>query len=187
MSDVRKYELMLIVRPDLLDKDVEATFAVVREHMSAIGAKITLEDVWGKRTLAFPIKKQEKGLYAVFYFDVDGLKLNELKRELDIEPNLLRYMISKTPEGLDVIEYITVLREQAKADQAREEERKKEAEKGKKEALERRASLQPRRAKREEEVTTEASAPAADAPKKRVKKEDLDAKVDSMLKSLDDL
>lgn len=130
-ANVRKYEMMMIMRPDLLEKDVEKVFEIVRSHIKESEGTITLEDFWGKRTLAYPIKKQEKGLYAVFYFDMPTKNLKALDAEMRIEGDILRHLIVKTPDDMDVIEYITVLKEQAEKDKAnfdKEMEEKKKQE-----------------------------------------------------------
>lgn len=93
------YELMFILRPDLGERDTGKELDEIRNQLASEGAKITHEDLWGVRELAYRIKKEEEGYYAIFNFDLEGSKVSELEKWLNIHQPVLRYLITKTPEG----------------------------------------------------------------------------------------
>ena len=48
---------------------------------------------WGKRTLAYPIKKHETGYYVVAKFDADGTALPEFERAIKLDEGVLRFLV----------------------------------------------------------------------------------------------
>ncbi|MFA7686032.1 MAG: 30S ribosomal protein S6 [Candidatus Gracilibacteria bacterium] len=125
-----KYEIMLILQPDL---GVERTTEVLQEMKDLIAeasGKITHEDLWGLRELAYVIKKQRQGYYAVLNFTADPLKVKEFEKQLNIHQGILRYLIQKTPKNYEIktlAEYEEIAKEDALKAQ---EEAKAKAEKG---------------------------------------------------------
>ncbi|MBF0262219.1 MAG: 30S ribosomal protein S6, partial [Magnetococcales bacterium] len=57
------YESIFIVRPDLTTEQVEQVAARVAEIITANGGTILLHEMWGRRQLAYPLKKNTKGYY----------------------------------------------------------------------------------------------------------------------------
>jgi small subunit ribosomal protein S6 len=98
---LRKYETIIIVRPDLPEED----FTVVKNRsISAItsmgGQEIAFQD-WGKKRLAYPIKKSPKGNYLYFRYLSDGAAVFELERNLKVLDSVLRYLTVKLDERVD--------------------------------------------------------------------------------------
>ena len=88
---MRPYELMMIVNADLEDPKEEIT--KVEEVVRTLGGEIAKTDVWGKRRLAYPIRKKQEGVYALSSFSVEPDQIVELKRLLSLRQNLMRTMI----------------------------------------------------------------------------------------------
>ncbi len=87
---VRSYELMVIIDPTVEDHSVEVK--AVEELIAKVGGEVTKTDVWGKRRLAYEIKKQSEGIYVVFEFKGDPAQLTELNRVLGLRQNVLRHL-----------------------------------------------------------------------------------------------
>ncbi|NMA55595.1 MAG: 30S ribosomal protein S6 [Firmicutes bacterium] len=89
------YELMYTLVPDLEDEEYEAA----NERLSAIitdqGGKIEKLDVWGKRRLAYEIKKWREGYYTLMHFEAPAEAVKELDRVLRINEKVLRHLIVK--------------------------------------------------------------------------------------------
>ena len=60
-SSLNKYEVILILNPDLREPEVKKKLKEIEEMVQKAGGKITQEDFWGKKTLAYRIKKQNEG------------------------------------------------------------------------------------------------------------------------------
>jgi len=127
MEDIekKKYEMMVIVLPNLGEDKTKKELDEVRELISSIGGEIYHEDLWGQQRLAYKIKKQEEGYYAVLYFTCEGTGLSELDKALNINQAVLRYLLLKSPTNYSIKTMSTYVEEEKK----RLEEEKKEKEK----------------------------------------------------------
>lgn len=90
---MRKYEVIFIVKP----LEDEATDAVIKKFAKLIadnGGTIEKEDRWGKKKLAYPIRKEfTEGFYCLFYVDGEPACMKELDRVFKITDDILRHMI----------------------------------------------------------------------------------------------
>lgn len=118
---MKDYELTVLIHPDL-ESNLEAPLTKVREIITTAGGKITKEDNWGKKKLAYRIKAQDFGVYV--YFDVSlpadaPLKISNI---FNITDEVLRYLLVKVDEKA-----LKALEEQ-KAREAKEASEKTEEE-----------------------------------------------------------
>ncbi len=65
----------------------------MKKKMLGERGKVTKEDVWGNRDLAYPIKKQSKGFYAHFEFTTDPKLAKDLDKSLKVEEDIIRYLL----------------------------------------------------------------------------------------------
>ena len=91
---MKEYELTVVIHPDL-EADLETPLTKVRGIIEAAGGKIAREDNWGKKKLAYAIKRQEFGVYV--YMDVElpadaPLKISDT---FNITEEVLRYLLVK--------------------------------------------------------------------------------------------
>lgn len=101
---MRKYETILIANADL--RDDEQTTLIARYSGIITGQKGILikGDCWGKRKLAYPIKKQARGIYILFEYAGQGAVVNELERNLKIDDKILKFMTIFKEDGIDPVE-----------------------------------------------------------------------------------
>lgn len=92
---MRKYELMFIINPTILDEGREAVITKVNNILGNAGATILKSEKWGERKLAYPIDKKKTGFYVLTTLEMDGTKLTEVESKLNITEELLRYMVVK--------------------------------------------------------------------------------------------
>lgn len=90
---MNKYELIVIVKPSLEEDAIKAEFESVHELITRFGGTIEKVDNWGKRRLAYEIKKFNDGFYSFITFTSNGDAPNEIEQRMRIKENLLRYLI----------------------------------------------------------------------------------------------
>ena len=69
---MRRYELMLVLRPDLADDKVQGTLERAARAIAAGGGQIVKQAPWGRRRLAYPIDHHREGSYYVILFEATG-------------------------------------------------------------------------------------------------------------------
>ncbi|NQV78253.1 MAG: 30S ribosomal protein S6 [Lutibacter sp.] len=121
---MHSYEIMVIVRPGLGEQKTLEVLGEVKGLISNNGGKVTAEDLWGTRDLAYIIKKHDQGYYAVLNFQLEPTKLQSLNKPLNLNQEVLRYLITRTPEGYTFV----TLEEYGAAAVKEEEDSKKEKE-----------------------------------------------------------
>lgn len=86
------YELGLVLTPDLEDQAREAFIGELKQLLATQGATIVKEDVWGKRTLAYPIRHKREGYYLFWQFEAPGTAVAPLEYKLRLSDEVLRYL-----------------------------------------------------------------------------------------------
>jgi len=101
---LREYEFTFVVQPEISDEGVQAISqrfeGILSQHKSE---KLFYED-WGRRRLAYEIKKFQKGHYQVLHFLSDGKVVPELERSARIDDSILRFMTVLANEAVVDIE-----------------------------------------------------------------------------------
>ncbi len=90
---MNNYLLTLVLKPDLADKDRKVLLDSVTERLVGGDGKITKEDLWGNKDLAYAIKKQNKGYFAHFEIEADPKNAKGLDKILKVEEDILRYLL----------------------------------------------------------------------------------------------
>ena len=97
----REYETIYILRPDSTSDVIAQVNQKVRGVIEAGGGVLLKIDNWGKRKLAYEVKKQLKGIYLFFsYLGTAGL-LEEVERNLRLTDSVIRYYSVKIAENVD--------------------------------------------------------------------------------------
>lgn len=86
------YELMVIFSPNLTEDEQKDQLRQVEEILNKEKATMHFVDHWGKRKLAYPVKKQRQGYYEWFYFELDPSRIAEVERKLKMTEPVLRFM-----------------------------------------------------------------------------------------------
>ncbi|WP_300356242.1 30S ribosomal protein S6 [Fusobacterium sp.] len=90
-----KYEIMYIINPTILEEGRDAVIAKVESILTEAGATLTKTERWGERKLAYPIDKKKTGFYVLTNLEMDGTRLVEVERKLNITEEVMRYIIVK--------------------------------------------------------------------------------------------
>jgi small subunit ribosomal protein S6 len=89
--NVRLYELTVILADTV--EDPKASADEIAEVVRGLGAEVEKIDLWGKKRLAYPIKKQQEGFYALIKFKISPDAIKELDRILSLRTVVLRHLV----------------------------------------------------------------------------------------------
>src|SRR2546427_10229101 len=92
---MRRYELMLVLRPDVADDRVQAVIDRTTRGIVAEGGSIVKVAPWGRRRLAYAIDRHREGSYHIVLFEAPSEAIAELERGLLITEELLRHLITR--------------------------------------------------------------------------------------------
>lgn len=112
------YEIAVLYHPDL-EIDMEKATSKVEKIIADNKGKITKTDNWGKRKLAYTIKKQDYAMYVFYSVDMPGESVIKVEQTFNITDEIIRFLITR-PD----------FKAQAKAEALKEEKAKKAAERG---------------------------------------------------------
>lgn len=115
---MNQYEIAVLYHPDL-EVDLSKAEEKIAKLITDNGGKITATDNWGKRKLAYTIKKQEHAIYVFYTVELPSEAVNKVESSLNITDEVIRYLITR-PD----------LKAIAKAEAAKAEKAKKAAERG---------------------------------------------------------
>ena len=87
----------MIVDPRPTDEEVAALLTQLGEQLKTLGAEVTKVDNWGKRRLAYDIRKQREGTYAVFDVSAEPSMVKEFERQVGLNESVLRYVSTRVP------------------------------------------------------------------------------------------
>jgi len=87
---MRQYELMIILDPDLEERTIQPSLDKFLSVVTKDKGTVDNVDLWGKRRLAYDIKKKSEGIYAVVNFSAESATAKELDRQLGLNESILR-------------------------------------------------------------------------------------------------
>ena len=92
------YESVYIARPDISTAQVEVLTADWTKILEENGGKVTKDEYWGLKSLAYRIKKNRKGHYSLMNIDAPPAALAEMERNMRLSEDVLRYMTVRVDE-----------------------------------------------------------------------------------------
>ena len=93
---------MIVMKPLLPDDIRKSSHKAIVDAVKKLGGSVEDVDVWGKRYLAYEIKKHTEGYYIVYTFKLEPSKVAELSRQLHLRQEILRFLVSEV-KNLDGI------------------------------------------------------------------------------------
>lgn len=94
---MQEYELTVLVHPDR-EADLDKSLKKVRDLITTNGGKAIKEDNWGKKRLAYPIKKQDFAVYVCMDVELPSAAPLKVSNALNISDDVIRYLLVKTDE-----------------------------------------------------------------------------------------
>ncbi|NPA92834.1 MAG: 30S ribosomal protein S6 [Chloroflexi bacterium] len=95
---MRNYEIVFIVHPDLDENALNETVEKVKGWITAEGGEITKVEPWGKRKLAYAIRKRREGYYILIEANMPPTAVAPLERKMRLHEPIMRYLVTRTDE-----------------------------------------------------------------------------------------
>jgi small subunit ribosomal protein S6 len=95
---MRAYELMVIIDPDVEERTVQPSLEKFLNVVRNDGGTVENVDIWGRRRLAYEIRKKSEGIYAVVNFTATPATAAELDRQLGLNETIMRTKIIRPEE-----------------------------------------------------------------------------------------
>jgi small subunit ribosomal protein S6 len=91
----RHFEIMVILDPELDERTVSPSLDTFLNVIRQDGGTVTSVDVWGRRRLAYDIKKKSEGIYAILDINATPASVSELDRQLGLNESVLRTKVMR--------------------------------------------------------------------------------------------
>jgi len=87
------YEIIVILRGELQEKELEQEYAKVEETINKNNGKVAKKEAWGKKKLAYEIEKSGEGFFFYAEFEAEPASIRLLKNTFGLDNNILRVQI----------------------------------------------------------------------------------------------
>lgn len=101
---MRKYELVWILGNDAGEEQGAESVEKITSLVTDAGGEVSAMDIWGKRTLAYPIQKNNEGYYLQANFELDGTKAQELEHAIDADQLIIRHLLVRDESKPIIVE-----------------------------------------------------------------------------------
>jgi small subunit ribosomal protein S6 len=91
---MRNYELVCVLQPDLDEAAFNAVIDRIKGWVTEAGGSVDKVEVWGRRRLAYPIRKQMEGQYVLLNLSLQPNTTAELERNIRYQETVLRHMLT---------------------------------------------------------------------------------------------
>jgi small subunit ribosomal protein S6 len=113
---MRRYEVVFVLAPTVTEEDGKQLIAAYSSAAEELGAKVLEVDEWGKRRLAFPVKKFTDGIYVVFTLEEEAAAaVTELERRFKVTDSVIRFLTVRIDQDLKRAEKLKTRRESKRA------------------------------------------------------------------------
>ncbi len=93
-----KYESMIVINPDLSEEELNTENEKILNLIQSRAGEVIKTDNWGKRMLAYEIKKKREGYYLINYFLIGTEGIAQLENHYKLNENILRYNLLRIEE-----------------------------------------------------------------------------------------
>ncbi len=91
---MRKYELVCILQPDLDETAFNGVLDHVKSWVAEAGGNVDKVDIWGKRKLAYTIRKHREGNYVLFNLSLNPTTTGAIEKNLHYTETVIRHMLT---------------------------------------------------------------------------------------------
>lgn len=107
----RTYELMFIVRPDMVEEDLDKLISTMETQVSTAGGTLKSVDRMGKRRLAYLVRSFQDGIYVLFTIEGSGEVVRELERRLRVTEPVIKFITVRVDEEQKRLAKVKAIRE----------------------------------------------------------------------------
>src|SRR3989442_14914121 len=97
---MRIYEIMFIVRPDVVEEDLDKLIAQFDGVVTSTGGKVQKAEKWGRRRLGYEVKRSREGQYVLFTVECDPQTVREFERRLKVVDSGIKFLTVRVDEEL---------------------------------------------------------------------------------------
>ena len=105
----RSYEVMFIVRPDMVDEDLNKLISTLEASVTSAGG-IAKSEIWGKRRLAYRIAKFGDGIFVLLIIEAAGTVVHEVERRLRVTEQVIKFITVRTDEEKKRLDKVAKIR-----------------------------------------------------------------------------
>jgi len=95
---LRDYELVVVIDPEIDEEKLSATLDRISQFVTTRGGEVIDVDRWGKRKLAYPIKRRSEGDYVITHFRLEPSQTAELEASLRLSEEVLRHLLVRSED-----------------------------------------------------------------------------------------
>jgi small subunit ribosomal protein S6 len=104
-NKMNNYETLFVVKPTLTDEERATQIAKVTAVLEKEGATILATNNMGMRKLAYPVQKNERGVYTIIYYNAEGTLIHELERNLKINEEVIKFLTVRYSNKKEVAQF----------------------------------------------------------------------------------
>lgn len=110
----RTYELMFIVRPDMVEEDLDKLISTLESQVTSSGGAVKSVERMGKRRLAYTVRRFHDGMYILLTAEGSGELIHELERRLRVTEPVIKFLTVRVDEEQKRLDKIKQIRESRK-------------------------------------------------------------------------
>lgn len=92
---MENYEGLFIINPNIKEEEIKSVCKIISDSVAKNGGNVKKEDIWGKRQLAYPVKKFKEGFYYKLDFTAPTASITKLEEACSLNSDILRTMITR--------------------------------------------------------------------------------------------
>jgi small subunit ribosomal protein S6 len=96
---IQQYETTFILDAQLSGEQIESGIEKIKKIIEKNSGNVKHIDRWGKRRLAYEIKRAQYGYYVYFRFEAEGIALTEMNREYKLDDTIIRFLTVVVPKA----------------------------------------------------------------------------------------
>jgi small subunit ribosomal protein S6 len=110
----RTYELMFIVRPDMVEEDQDKLISTLETAVTSSGGQVKNVERMGKRRLAYTVRRFHDGIYILLTLEGSGGLVHELERRLRVSEPVIKFLTVRIDEEQKRLDKIKAIRDARK-------------------------------------------------------------------------
>ena len=96
---MHRYETLFVLHPELPEAQVRETLDRVKRLIESMDGQVSEIQEWGMRDLAYPIRKQPRGMYVLAHYTARPAVVKELERTMKLADEILRFISVRVPDA----------------------------------------------------------------------------------------
>jgi small subunit ribosomal protein S6 len=104
-NPMNNYETLFVLKPTLTDEETTVNITKIKNILIKEGAEILATNKMGMRKLAYPVEKNERGVYIIVYFKAVGTIVKELERNLKFNEEVIKYLTVRYTKVREIAQF----------------------------------------------------------------------------------